>query len=541
MCIRETLLPTGPEIGGAPVRRGPLVPGAQRALVAILLAGALASGCGRGDDAARSEERLSTDVEALCAQKGEERVSSGALYDSAAAYAARGLEDAGLVPVVMDSEGAPGFIQPVPLVRNLVGDDTWMELTIGRKTKRLPEGRRTFLLLAPGEADRVMEARPPVFVGNALRAPEYGVDDFAGLDLEGRGVLVTATPPDSEALARYPEPVRDMYRDPGEAQSRRMRDIVERGAAAILLLPDRWMVDEWDVVSTLGSRPVYRPTEPYPGHVLRSPVPVALLHADLVDRLFLGRAYHPISHVGRYRTFELQDLTLRLDIDARREPLVTANVVGVVPGSDRSLRDEYVVVSAQLDGGESDDNGGLASWDAPACATVLEAARMIARKPPKRSVLFVVFIGEEGGIWGSLHLLSHPPVPREAIFASVHIGTGEVSGTDVLSLQVLASPPALAREIKNTAERGEVDLRAISEEIGPFRGTPSEIFVDAGIPSVLVTMGNEWQTQAACRDRLEAGCLLEAARKLRALIDETANARKLKEEPDAKPGKEVGR
>lgn len=541
MFIRETSCPAKAEVGGAPLRRGPLVVVAGRALVAIFLAGGLASGCGGEADRARSGEKVSADVEALCAQEGQARVADVAPYDSAAAYVARELEDAGLVPAVADSQGDRGFIQPVPLARNLVGENTWMELAFGRKVKRLFEGRRTFLLLAPGEAGRVMKARPPVFVGNALHAPEYGVDDFAGLDLEGRAVLVTASAPDSETLAPYPEPVRDMYRDPGEAQSRRMRDIVERGAAAILLLPDRWMVDKWDAVSTLGSRPVYVPTEPYAGHVLRSPVPVALLHADLVDRLFLGRAYHPISHVGRYRTFELEDVTLLLDIDARREPLVTANVVGVVPGSDRSLRDEYVVVSAQLDGGDGGDHGSRASWDAPACAAVLDAARMIARKPPKRSVLFVLFIGEEGGIWGSIHLLAHPPVPREAVFASVHMSTGKVPGRRGLSLQALASPPTLAREMKDAARRGEVDLRAISDEVGPFKGTPSEIFVNAGIPSMLVTMGDAWQTEDACSDRFESGCLAEVARMLRTLVDGMANARELKEGLATGLGKGVGR
>lgn len=541
MCILETFPPTEPEIRGVPPRRRAFGPRAARASVAVLLAGALASGCGGGADSARAG-RLSADVEKLCAWGGQAETPAGAAYDSAAAYAALRLEDAGLAPGVKDSEGTPGFIQPVPLVRNLVGAKTTMELKIGRKAKKLPESRRTFLLLAPGNAGHTMKALPPVFVGNAIHAPEYGVDDFAGLDLSGRGVLVTATPPDSETLARYPQPVREMYKDPGEAQSRRMRDIVDRGAAAIILLPDRWLVDQWDAVSTLGSRPMYQPTEPYPGHVLRSPVPVALLHADLVDRLFLGRAYHPISHIGHYRTFELEDVTLRLDVDVRREPLMTANVVGVVQGSDRSLRNEYVVVSAQLDASHpGGDDGSPSSWDAPACATLLEVARMVRKKPPKRSVIFTVFVGEEGGTWGSIHFLAYPPVPPEAIVASIHIGSGEVLGRGGLSLKAIASAPTLAGEIKDAAHREDVDLRAASPEVGRFKGTPSEIFINGGIPSLLVTMGNERLTGPPCRDRLAPKCLLEAAMTLNTFVHETANARRLKEALKAKPGKDIRR
>ncbi len=326
-------------------------------------------------------------------------------------------------PGASDADGRSRFIQPVPLVRNLVGDGTMLELRIDRGSKRLREGARTFLLVAPGQASPVIQAHTPVFVGNGLYAPEHGVDDFAGLDLRGRPVLVTATPPDSVALARLPEAVGRMYGDPAEAQYRRMRDIIDRGAAAILLVPDRWLVAEWDAMSALRRRLAYGPAEEYPGHILESPIPIALLHGDLVDHLFLGRPYHPISHVGRYGTFELDGVALGLDIDVRREPRVTENVVGILPGRDRRLRDEYVLVSAQLGGhAQNEGRGSSTEEDAAACGALLGAARAVARKPPRRSVLFVLFVAEGGGVLGPLHLLAHPPVPREYIVAAIHVG-----------------------------------------------------------------------------------------------------------------------
>lgn len=531
MRLLETLAPTKRATSeGTPARRQAVSSRATRGLIAILLGGVLSWACGGDAGLSDSQTRVRADLHALCLLEGDVPPLNGAPYDSAAAYTARVLENAGVLPGVESPEGVPGFIQPVPLVRDLVGDDTSLDLEIGGKGKRLPEGPRTFLLVAPGEAGHLMEARPPVFVGNGLHAPEYGVDDFAGLDLSGRGVMVTAAPPDSAALAQLPEPVRAMYADPGEAQRRRMGDIIDRGAAAIFLLPSRWLMDEWDAVSAEGSRPLYRPTEPYPGHVLRSPIPIALLHADLVDRIFLGREYHPISHVGQYRTFEIEDLSLRLYVDVRRDPLVTANVVGFVPGSDPALKGEYVVVSAQLDG-DGADAWGPSSWDAAAAAAVLEVARSIGRTPTKRSVMFAIFIGDEGGIWGSLHLLTHAPVPPGAIVAEIHVGTGDLPQGSTLSLRALASPPGFAREVEGNSRGRHVEVRTASEAPVAFKGTPAGVALDAGIPSMLLTIpGSRWAWDS-CDERSDCSCVLEATRLVRYLVDATANARRIEPRP----------
>jgi hypothetical protein len=325
-----------------------------------------------------------------------------------------------------------------------------------------------------------------------------------------------------------------VYADPAEAQQRRMRDIIDRGASAILLVPDRWLVAEWDAMSGLRRRLAYGPAEEYPGHILESPVPIALLHADLVDRLFLGRPYHPISHVGRYGTFELGGVALGLDIDVRREPRVTVNVVGILPGRDRTLRDQYVVVSAQLGGlGRDEASSPSAEEDAAACAALLGAAREVARKPPRRSVLFVLFVAEGGGVLGPLHLLAHSPVPRESIVAAIHVGkVGRTEGGS-LELEALTSPARLARAIEGADRRGGIEVRTTSHGARSFEGTPSEIFLGAGIPSMLVTIGDTPMPWAPCEEHLESGDLDEATRLLTLLVSETARARALPVESPA--------
>jgi len=495
----------------------------RRVLAAFLILGS--GGCASRDRPEITAEELEAHVATLDPETAPGHGVASALYDSAAAYIARTLEAAGVQPGATDRDGKARFVQPVPLIRNLVGDHTALELTRKGVTKRIQEGARSFLLVAPGQAGAVIADRTPVFVGNGIHAPEYGVDELAGLDLVGRPVLITATPPDSSALAGLPLPVREAYADPAAAQHRRMSDLIERGAAAILLVPDRWLMDEWDAMSAMRRRLDYGPSERYPGHVLRSPVPIVLLHADLVDRLFLGRGYHPISHVGRYRSFGLDGVTVRLDVDVRGEPRVTANVIGLVPGLDPELRDQYVIVSAQLDGA---GRAGVtdASEDAAACAALLEVAAAVRRERPKRSVLFVFFVVEGGGVWGSLHLLAHPPVPREDVAAAIHVGSVGRPDGPFRTLKAVASPARLAREVEGVAREGRLEVRTSSNGGAAFRGTPTEVFLDAGIPSMLVTIRDRWSDRGERPGATEgARGLAEATEILRVLVTETARAR----------------
>ena len=120
---------------------------------------------------------------------------------------------------------------------------------------------------------------------------------------------------------------------------------------------------------------------------------------------------------------------VRLSADLGVETLAAPNVIGIVRGSDPELRDQYVVVSAHMDGlgigrpvdGDSIYNG--ADDNASGTAAVLEVAEAVAtlRKPPRRSILFLLVSGEERGLLGSSWFVEHPPVPLERVIANVNI------------------------------------------------------------------------------------------------------------------------
>jgi Zn-dependent M28 family amino/carboxypeptidase len=131
---------------------------------------------------------------------------------------------------------------------------------------------------------------------------------------------------------------------------------------------------------------------------------------------------------GRPPRFELPS-RLRARIASSVQPAECRNVVGVIRGSDKKLREQYVILSAHLDHlgvgvpveGDSIYNGAMDN--ASGCATLLEVARLIKRSghAPKRSLVFLFVTAEESGLWGSTYFAGRPTVPARRIVADLNI------------------------------------------------------------------------------------------------------------------------
>jgi hypothetical protein len=188
---------------------------------------------------------------------------------------------------------------------------------------------------------------------------------------------------------------------------------------------------------------------------------------------------------------------LTLTVPENADTTYPPYVLGVVPGSDPTLRSEYVVMTAHLDHlgiGAPDEHGDSiyngADDNASGVAGVLAAARAVARlRPaPRRSVLFLVLSGEEIGIRGSEYFTGRPPVPLERIVADVNLdGIGRSWQTDTVSAEGggFSSLGSTVRE----AAREHADLAlAVVDDQWPDRNyfsTSDQIwFARRGVPSV---------------------------------------------------------
>jgi Tol biopolymer transport system component len=155
--------------------------------------------------------------------------------------------------------------------------------------------------------------------------------------------------------------------------------------------------------------------------------PGAACAAEYLARTFHRLGLAPAGEDGSY----FQEVPLRSAVNPHAPGGTGRNVLGVLPGADRSLRDEYVVVGAHFDhlgmGGSNSlarepgvHNG--ADDNASGVAAMLAAAERMAVGPrPDRSVVFMGFTGEESGLLGSAHWVENPTVPLEEVAAMINL------------------------------------------------------------------------------------------------------------------------
>lgn len=124
----------------------------------------------------------------------------------------------------------------------------------------------------------------------------------------------------------------------------------------------------------------------------------------------------------------------------------SSNLVGLIPGTDPVLKDEFIVFSAHYDHIGKDNYGVIvpgANDNASGVAGILEAARILLASHPKRSILFLAVSGEEMGLYGSAAFATAPPVPVERIVANINldmIGRGQPG-------QYYVTPAAVAGKV----------------------------------------------------------------------------------------------
>jgi hypothetical protein len=274
-----------------------------------------------------------------------------------------------------------------------------------------------------------------VWAGWGITAPALGWDDYAGVDVKGKIVVVAAHVP------REDDPA-SPFHDPKEFQYGEWRykatNARDHGAAAVLAVRD-----DWRHLSARDELPAWRGAPSSHAGILAASVTLAALGRAGADARALAAASeeHRRPHSG--------PLALRaaLAVEIRREHARTANVVGVLPGTgetsggrdrsgpDQSSKAECVVVGAHYDhlglGGEAslapERTGTVhpgADDNASGVAALLQLARaFVAAGPSLRTIVFAAFSGEELGLLGSSAFVQSPPArcPLEKLQLMVNL------------------------------------------------------------------------------------------------------------------------
>ncbi|MGA3031946.1 MAG: M28 family peptidase [Terracidiphilus sp.] len=256
---------------------------------------------------------------------------------------------------------------------------------------------------------------PIVFVGYGIHAPEYNWDDYAGLDVKGKVVLVIVNQPPSEDEKFFKGKALTYY----GRWTYKYEEAARRGAVGVLIVHRTDLASYgWDVVR--NSQAVEKSyLEGDPDATLRA---AAWIQHGVAQKLFtlagLGDLDQAIAHAGK-RGFQAVRLSVRLHghVESRVRRYISSNVVGRVPGA--STADQAVLYTAHYDhlGIDPDAKGDQiyngAADNGTGCGILLELARAFAQSTlrPPHAMYFAAVTAEEQGLLGSQYLGMHPPIP----------------------------------------------------------------------------------------------------------------------------------
>ncbi|MBB5517745.1 M28 family metallopeptidase [Amphiplicatus metriothermophilus] len=368
---------------------------------------------------------LARHIRTLASDEFEGRAPATPGGEKTRAYIAGEFERLGFEPV------GDSYFQPVPLVESTLDPArSWLRIETPEGEKELAY-REDAVFWTKRVAENVdLDASEMVFVGYGVVAPEYGWNDYEGLDVAGKTVVMLVNDPGF--ATGDPELFNGRAMTYYGRWTYKYEEAARQGAAAALVIhEDDAAGYGWGVVEGSWSGPQLDLARADDG-ASRVAVEGWLSNAAARD-LFAaaGLDFDALKAAAKTREFKAQPLTgltasAKLANAIRRSE--SANVVGVLPGAEAP--DEYVLymghwdhlgVNPDTEGEDKIYNGAVDN--ATGIAAILEIGEKFATNPerPRRSILLAAVTAEESGLLGSAYLAENPPVPLKNIVGGINI------------------------------------------------------------------------------------------------------------------------
>ena len=424
-------------------------------------------------------------------------------FDKAADYVVAQMKVLGIKPAGVDG----GWFQPVTLVTVKPAGPATLGVTRGGKRAALDVATDFAGIIDPANKVRALTGEA-VFAGYGRTLEAGGADDFAGLDVRGKIVLLLLGNPRDAAPGGF-NPVA------------KIKAAMALGAAGTILVEPTGAkgIPPFAMIAGFlagGETMLANPD----GSLMQEdegPAPMAFLSVAGAEKLFAGS---PIAWANVVAAQQAGTAVPRgalgasadFSIEAARTPISTRNVVGLIPGSDPVLKGQYLVLSAHLDHvgvGKPDATGDTiyngAMDNAVGVASILEVSRAIKKsgKRPRRSILVMALTGEEKGLFGSAYFAAYPTVPKAALVGNINLDMPiftyplvDVVGTGA---EHSSLGPSLAKAAK------AVGLNVVPDPLPEenfFVRSDHYSFVKAGVPAISVDTGPGGEGAAAIKEFL---------------------------------------
>jgi len=361
-------------------------------------------------------ERIRAHVRYLAHDLLEGRGTGARGGDIAAEYIATQLALAGLKPA-----GDNGtYMQKVPMVGVTPDPQTVFSLISQNRGATNLKALDQYVAYDQTQQPQSDVDAQIVYVGYGIEAPEYNWDDYKGMDVRGKVLLMLVNEPPSDDVKFFKGKALTYY----GRWTYKYEEAARKGAVGAILVHQAEMASyPWEVVRNSNSgEKAFLKLEGAPVLKVASWIQFDAARAlaenaglDLGQMLTSARSrdFHPVA----------LPVKLKAHMVSKVRPFESNNVIAMLPGSDRKLKTEAIIYTAHYDHlgirpdmpGDNIYNG--AKDNATGCGILLEVARAYAEamQRPARSVLFASVTAEEQGLLGSEYLGKHPPIPAGKI------------------------------------------------------------------------------------------------------------------------------
>ena len=408
-------------------------------------------------------------------------------------YIAAQFEMLGLKPA-----GTKGYLQPLELV-GTTGHPDALSFAAGGKRVELKHAD-DFMAVAERQQEQTqIDNAEVVFVGYGIVAPEYQWDDYKGMDLRGKVLLMMNNDPENDPNL-FAGKTRLWY----GRWDYKYESAAKTGAAGAIIIHTTHSAGyPWQVVRTSWAGEQF--ALPQTGSQYLQMRAWATEDASKRIAALGGKDLDALREAAEKRDFRPVPLgvTLSASFSNTLRKTQTENVIGVLPGSDPKLSREAVFYTAHHDhlglkkgakpGEDSTYNGAVDN--ASGVSAILAIAQAFSRmpKPPKRSVYFASVAAEESGLLGSEYLVHHLLVPADQIAVDINIDGLNIRGRtkDVSSIGLgKSNVDDYVRAL--AAMQNRIVVGDLFPDRGYFYRSDQFNFAKVGVPAAYIKSGLDY-------------------------------------------------
>jgi len=344
-----------------------------------------------------------------------------------------------------------------------------------------------------------------VFVGYGVVAPEYGWDDYKGVDVRGKTILMLINDP------QVPDP-----NDPSKLDEKMFKGkamtyygrwtykyeiAAQKGAAAAIIIHETEPAAyPWQVVKSSWAKENFELDNPDKN--MNAVAARCWITLDVAKKLLTdcGQDFDALKKSAVTKEFRPVALNAKANIDIKQQvrSLKSHNVIGKFEGADPKLKDEYLIYSAHWDHlgrhpelqGDQIFNGAVDNASGDAAVITLASAFPKAEPPTRRSILFMCTTAEEAGLLGAKWYAEHPLYPLEKTLADINIDSmnvwGKARDVEDTSFGFSTLDDALAEAAKR---QGRTAIPNARPEKGSIYRADNFEFSKAGVPSLYIGKG----------------------------------------------------